>query len=90
LVQQIVQETVPGTTPTGGDHANMNNIEAAILSKRLTDLALLAVCTLIKLHLIPTTFSVQTDGEIEKPEVGTIHTPHTTSTCSGSRRWEKN
>ena len=50
----------------------MNNIEAAIISKRSTDLPLLAVCTLIKLHLIPITFSVQTRGEIGKPEVGTI------------------
>ena len=50
----------------------MNNSEAAIISKRSTDLTLVAVCTLIKLHLIPTTFSVQTDGEIGKPEVGTI------------------
>ena len=61
----------------------MNNIEAAIISKRLTDLALLAVCTLIKLHLIPTTFSVQTDGEVEKPEVGTIPLMHTAVAVEG-------
>ena len=50
----------------------MNNIEAAIIPKDQQNLTLVAVCTLIKLHRIPTTFSVQTDGEIGKPEVGTI------------------
>ena len=61
----------------------MNNIEAAIISKRLTDLALLAVCTLIKLHLIPTTFFLSTNRWWGWKTWSGYNTPHTAVAVEG-------